>query len=65
MVSGHDKKEIYVMKIPEVGYTLRLLQTVPAINPGQAIAIDRSGKRAEIFYAVNRGENAVLVEEIK
>ena len=65
LISGHDKKEIYVMKIPDVGYTLQLLQTVPAINPGQAIAIDRSRKKREIFYAVNREEDAVLVEEIK
>jgi hypothetical protein len=65
LISGHDKKEIYVMKVPEVGYTLQLLQILPAINPGQAIAIDRSEKKREIFYAVNREEHAVLVEEIK
>ena len=64
-ITGHDKKEMYIMKLPDVGYTLQLLQIVPIINPGQAIAIDRSEKTREIFYAVNREQDAVLVEEIK
>jgi len=64
-LTGHDKKEIYIMKLPEIGYTLQLIKIIPAINPGQAIAIDRSEKNREIFYAVNRAEDAVLVEEIK
>lgn len=64
-ITGHDKKEMYIMKLPVIGYTLRLLQVVPVVNPGQAIAIDRSIKNREIIYAVNREENSVLVEEIK
>jgi hypothetical protein len=35
------------------------------VNPGQAIAIDRSEKNNEIFYAVDRQDNSVLVEQIK
>jgi hypothetical protein len=64
-VTGHDKKEMYVMQLPPMGSTLQLLQTLTVINPGQAIAIDRSEKDRQIFYAVSREWNAVLVEEIK
>lgn len=64
-LTGHDKKEIYIMKLPEIGYTLQLIKKIPVTNPGQAIAIDRSEKNSIVFYAVNRAENAVVVEEIK
>ena len=64
-ITGHDKKEMYIMKLPSMGSTLQLLETLPVINAGQAIAIDRSEKTREIFYAVSREENAVLVEEIR
>lgn len=64
-ITGHDKKEMYIMKLPDIGYTLQLLRVVPVLNPGQAIAIDRSEKNREIIYAVDREENSVLVEEIK
>lgn len=53
------------MKLPKTGYTLQLLEIIPVVNPGQAIAIDRSEKNNEIFYAVDRRDNSVLVEEIK
>lgn len=64
-ITGHDKKEIYVMKLPKYGYTLQLLEIIPVINPGQAIAIDRSQKNKEIFYGVDREDNSVIVEQIK
>ncbi|MEO9147153.1 MAG: hypothetical protein ABI237_16510 [Ginsengibacter sp.] len=64
-ITGHDKKEMYIMKLPDIGYTLQLLQVVPVINPGQAIAIDRWQEKKEIFYSVNREDNAVIVQELK
>jgi hypothetical protein len=64
-ITGHDKKEMYVMRIPKTGYTLQLLETILVLNPGQAISIDRSEKNNEIFYAVDRQDNSVLVEQIK
>lgn len=63
-LTGHDKKEMYIMRLPEIGYTLQLLQVVPVANPGQAIAIDRWRKDREIIYAVDREEKAVIVQEI-
>ena len=64
-LTGHDKKEMYIMKLPTIGYTLQLVLKVPIANPGQAFAIDRSEKGREVIYAINRAENAVVVEEIK
>lgn len=64
-LTGHDKKEMYLMKLPKSGYTLQLLEVIPVINPGQAIAIDRSQKSRSIFYAVDRQDNSVIVEQIK
>lgn len=64
-LTGHDKKIMYLMKIPETGYTLGLVEKIIVTNPGQAFAIDRSEKKNEIIYAVNRENNTVVVEEIK
>lgn len=64
-LTGHDKKELYIMKLPGSGYTLELVAIVAIINPGQAIAMDRSVKDKDIFYAVDRQDNSVVVEQIK
>lgn len=64
-LTGHDKKIMYLVKIPETGYTLDLIKKIPIANPGQAFAIDRSEKKNEIIYAVSRENNTVVVEEIK
>ena len=64
-ITGHDKREMYIMKLPDIGYTLQLLQVVSVVNPGQAIAIDRWQEKRKIFYSVNREDNAVIVQELK
>ena len=64
-LTGHDKQELYVMQLPEEGSTLQLIRVIPTINPGQAFAIDHSVKNKEILYAVDRHDNAVIVEQIK
>jgi hypothetical protein len=63
-ISGHDRKEIYVMKIPTAGYTLQYIKTIPIINNGQGMAIDKSNKDEEILYAVSREGNAIVVEKL-
>ncbi|MEO8961613.1 MAG: hypothetical protein ABI325_07025 [Ginsengibacter sp.] len=62
--SGHDRKEIYVLKIPKYGYTLQYVKTVRTINNGQGMAIDKSDKSNEILYAVSREGNAIVVEKL-
>lgn len=64
-ITGHDKKEIYVLKIPEAGYTLQYVKTIPVINEGQGIAVDRSEKGREVLYGITRKGNEIIVAEIK
>lgn len=63
-VTGHDRRELYVLKIPASGFTLQHVRTIPIINNGQGIALDRSAKTEEIIYAVSREENSVIVEQL-
>ena len=63
--TGHDKPEIYVLKIPESGYTLRHVKTIPVSIYGQGIALDNSVKNRQIIYGINRATNTVIVQEIK
>lgn len=58
--TGHDNSELYVLEIPESGYTLRHIATVKAPIYGQGIAIDRSIKDALVFYGIQRSENTVV-----
>jgi hypothetical protein len=64
-VTGHDKKEVYVLRVPDTGYTLEYIKTIPVVNEGQGIAIDPSKKGNEILYGITRKENQVVVAEIK
>jgi hypothetical protein len=63
-ITGHTRKELYVLKIPKYGYTLQYIRTIPTINEGQGIALDKSNKNGEELYAVSRDENAVIVEQL-
>lgn len=62
--TGHDNGELYVLEIPESGYTLRHIATIPAPIHGQGVAIDRSIKGATVFYGIQRAENKVVSFEI-
>lgn len=64
-LTGHDRKEVYVMKLPKSGYTLEHLKTVPAPIEGQGIAMDQSKSKQVILYGIIRSENTVTVSEIK
>ena len=63
--TGHDKPEIYVLKIPESGFTLNYIKTIPVDIHGQGIAIDRTAKGKLLIYGLNRETNKVIIEEIK
>ncbi|SEI44124.1 hypothetical protein SAMN04487995_0759 [Dyadobacter koreensis] len=62
--TGHDKPELYVMKLPKSGYTLEHVATLPASIYGQGIAIDKSVKGKQLIYGLNRATNTVTVSEI-
>lgn len=62
-VTGHDRKEMYELKIPDFGFTLKYLKTISILNSGQGIALDRSVKKGMILYGVNREDNTVIVQK--
>ncbi|HET7179907.1 MAG TPA: hypothetical protein VFI14_09285 [Chryseosolibacter sp.] len=63
--TGHDKPELYVMKLPKSGYTLEHVKTIPATIHGQGIAIDRTVRNKLVIYGLSdRKESSVVVNEI-
>ncbi len=63
--TGHDAPELYVMKIPTVGYTLEHVKTIPLPFHGQGISIDYSVKGRLVIYGIKRAANSISVIEIK
>ena len=62
--TGHDKPELYVLKLPERGHTLHYIKTIPTISEGQAFAIDRSSKEKQVLYGITRNDNYVIVSVV-
>lgn len=63
--TGHDRPEVYVMKLPRSGYTLEHIATLPAEIYGQGIAIDHTVPDKHLIYGLNRATNSVTVSEIR
>ena len=61
-LTGHDAREIYVMRIPRQGPVLEHLATLPAPIEGQAWAWDRSAPRT--LYGIRRRTSEVVVLRI-
>ena len=58
-VTGHDRREAYVMKLPQGGATLKHVATIALPTDGQAIAWDPVEPR--LMWSVDRsGRNAVV-----
>lgn len=62
--TGHDKPELYVLKLPERGHTLQYVKTIPTTSEGQAFAIDRSIRSKLVLYGITRHDNYVIVSVI-
>lgn len=63
--TGHDKQELYVMKLPESGYTLKHVKTIPVTIHGQGIAIDKTFSNKLIIYGLSdRKESTIVVNEV-
>jgi hypothetical protein len=62
--SGHDKAELYLLQLPDKGFTLQHVGTIPAAFPGQGFALDRTSK-VPLVYGINRSEKQVVVFSIK
>ena len=63
LCTGHDNFEIYVLKFPEKGYTLKWTATIPVGSFGQGIAYEKQGI-SELIYGIIKKENKVVVSKI-
>lgn len=63
--TGHDKPELYILKLPSRGATLEYIKKIPTISEGQGFAFDRSHKSKWLQYGITRTGNYVVVSEIK
>ena len=62
-VTGHDRAELYALRIPKKGSTLQLVDVVPIKAAGQGIAWDRSD--AGMIYGSHRKTRTVIVSRLK
>lgn len=60
-ISGHDLAELYVMKLPQAGSVLELIETLKVESEGQGIAWDRS--EPGVLYTIKRSSREVVVSE--
>ncbi|MCX6167705.1 MAG: hypothetical protein NTX65_00055 [Ignavibacteriales bacterium] len=61
--TGHDAPELYVLKLPEVGSVLELVDTVPINNTGQGIAWDRSDPKS--IYTIKKDIKQVVHSKLE
>lgn len=61
-VTGHDAKELYVLRLPRLGSTLEYVTTIAVPFEGQSWAWDRSEQR--IIYGITRSTREVVVARI-
>ncbi len=61
-VTGHDAKELYVLRPPRMGVTLDYVTTIDVPFEGQSWAWDRSDHR--VIYGISRRTREVIVSRI-
>lgn len=62
-VTGHDHPEVYVLALPNKGFTLEWVKTIQVPITGQGIAWDKWQKRT--LWGINRKEKMVKVVELE
>lgn len=60
--TGHDRREFYVLRLPDAGSILQLVETVPAHVTGQAFAWDRS--EPYTLWGIDRSQSEVVVSQL-
>lgn len=63
-VTGHDEKELYVLRLPRTGVALDYVTTIDVPFAGQSWAWDRSEASRRIIYGISRTAGVVIVAEI-
>lgn len=61
-VSGHDRAEIYVLRLPKTGTVLEHLATIASPIEGQAIAVDPTDHR--VMYGISRKKREVVATRL-
>lgn len=61
-VTGHDRPEMYALRLPEAGTVLEHVATIPIATDGQAFAWDRSHPGE--FWAADRAGRSVVVSRL-
>jgi hypothetical protein len=61
--TGHHNYEIYVLDIPEMGFTLKWTNTILSPFRGQGIAVDQDSPN--LFYGINRDSKEVIIAELE
>ncbi|WP_260927524.1 hypothetical protein [Novosphingobium sp. 9] len=61
-VTGHDRPEIYVLRVPKSGDTLEHVTTIASVTDGQAIAWDPAEHR--ILWSIERGTEQMVASRI-
>jgi len=63
-VTGHDAKELYVLRLPRMGVILDYVTTIDVPFEGQSWAWDRSLPQERIIYGISRRDHEVIVARI-
>ena len=61
-VTGHDRPELYALRLPAAGSVLQHVATIPIPTNGQAIAWERGADR--IMWAIERRARAVVAMRV-
>lgn len=61
-VTGHDRRELYRLKLPQAGSTLVHLGTIAVPTPGQAIAFDLA--RPGLLWSIDRPRREVVASQL-
>lgn len=62
IVSGHDRPELYVMRLPDTGAVLDHVATLPVGSHGQAIDMDPV--RPDLLWSIDRPTSRVVASRI-
>lgn len=61
-VTGHDRPELYALRVPAVGGTLELVTTIATPTDGQAISWDPGANR--LLWSVERSSRALVASRV-
>jgi hypothetical protein len=57
--TGHNRYEVYAMRLPQAGSTLELVRTVPVASFGQGISFDRTPGREWDLWGIGKQRGVV------